>query len=285
MAQIPPKVSAETPADSSAVSSRTPPPKMVVTEPSKAPPPKAPTPADSTPAVAVPRVMMTDPFTGASFNLKGKGKGSDPSPIFVDFEALAETCRQVLADGDISQMNVPDGCRFVTGWSPKKKLHLTLKLNLETSWRNKRVHGFIVHIQKLNTSANTTCPAMSQLIVKIPFTNAADKTRRNVFARVLAFSSHFAPKSAETTHLMLGDLITGAIEAPHSEKHSTGCLVGWRRAETYFDSQLELNQLGPGVTPGGIQLNPNMLWNLPTLGADSFAASPNDTASLEGQVF
>ena len=131
MAGIPPKVSAEAPADSSAVSSRTPPPKMVVTEPLKAHPPKAPATADPTPSVAVPRAMMTDPFTGASFNMKGKGKGSDPAPVFVDVEVFAEKCKQALAANDTSQLTVPDGCRFVTGWSPKKKLQLTLQLNAE----------------------------------------------------------------------------------------------------------------------------------------------------------
>ena len=281
MAEIPPKVSATAPAVSSAASSRTPPPKMVVTEPQKAPPPKAPATAD-TPAAAVPRTMLTDPFTGAAVNLKGKGKGSDPFPQLIDVEAFAELCKQALAANDTSKLMVPDECRFVTGWSPKKKLQLTLQLNPETAWRNKRASGFIGHIQKLNTSSNTTCPVMFQLIVKIPFTNAADKTRRNVFARVLAFSSHFAPKAADTTHLMLGDLITGVIEAPRSEKHASACLVGWRHAEQHFDTHLELNQFGSGVTPGGIQLNPDMLWFIPTLGAASFAASPNETTLLEG---
>ena len=118
---------------------------------------------------------------------------------------------------------------------------------------------------------------MFQLIVKIPFTKSADGARRNISSRAIGFPIHFAPKSAETTHLMLGDLITGVIEAPRSAKHSSACLVGWRHAEHHFDAQLELNQFGSGATPGGIQLNPDMMWNLPTLGADSFAASYTDT--------
>ena len=228
--------------------------------------------------------MKTDPFAGAAFNLKGDFNGIDPSPIFVDVGAFAETCRQALADGDFFQLTGPDGCRFVTGWSPKKKLHLALKLNSETAWRNRRAHGFIGHVQRLDSSANTKCPVMFQLISKSPFANAADKTMRNVFARVIPSSRNFYPKSDDTTHLMLGDLITGVIEAPHSEKRSPACLVGWRHAEQYFDTQLELDQFGSGVTPGGMQLNPNMMRNLPKLGAESYDASPNGTALLGGAM-
>ena len=57
-------------------------------------------------------------------------------------------------------------------------------------------------------------------------------------------------------------------------------LVGWRHAEHHFDTQLELNQFGSGVTPAGIQLNPDMMWNLPTLGADSSDTSETEATQL-----
>ena len=149
------------PADSSSASSRTPPPKMVAAEATKAPPPKAPTTAEpSTPAVVVPRAMMTDPFAGASFNLKGKG--SDPSPVFVDVEVFAESRRTALGAKDLSKTIAPDGCMFSAGFSPKRKLQLTAHLDKDTAWRNKRANGFIGHIQRLSTSHNAERPVMVQ---------------------------------------------------------------------------------------------------------------------------
>ena len=59
-----------------------------------------------------------------------------------------------------------------------------------------------------------------------------------------------------------------------SENHKSACLLGWRRSEQYFATQLELSQFCPGASPGGIQLNPDMIWYLPTLASDSFSPSP-----------
>ena len=102
--------------------------------------------------------------------------------------------------------------------------------------------------------------------VDIPLTNSADKIRRIAVARAIGPPILFAPESDGDTHLMLGDMVTGVIEAARSDRQKTTCLAGRRRDRQYFDTQLELGQVGPGVPPGGIQLNPNKLRNLPTLG-------------------
>ena len=48
---------------------------------------------------------MTDPHTCASFNLKGKG--SDPSPVFVDVDVFAESRRKALELNDATQLTAP----------------------------------------------------------------------------------------------------------------------------------------------------------------------------------
>ena len=127
----------------------------------------------------------------------------------------------------------------------------------------------------------------AQQVAKIPLANSAGEIRRGAFARLVGFHIHFEPpKSADDAHLAIGDSVSGATEAPSfSDNRKSSCTLGWRRDGQYFDTKLEMGQVGPGVSPEGIHLNPNVMWNLPTLGADSSAPSPNEMALVLGVGF
>ena len=69
-----------------------------------------------------PRMMMTEPFTGAIANLKGKVKGSDAAPILRNVDEFAGKCRLALAADDPAHLVVSDGRLFMTGWSPQTNI-------------------------------------------------------------------------------------------------------------------------------------------------------------------
>ena len=78
---------------------------------------------------------------------------------------------------------------------------------------------------------------MCRLIIKVPVAKTSRKIRRNVCARAIG------PPSISRPNQLLG---------PRSDKRKSACLVGWRRDEQYFATQLELNQFVSGVSTGGI---------------------------------
>ena len=233
----------------------------------KAPPPAAP--------LAEQKAV---PHTGKGSTAHGGkpsgGKGA-PENAWVGVEEYAAICEAALDADNPSMLIAPGGCKLTQGKSKKGEKQLFLHMDAAMAWRNKRVHGYIGAIQKLLDSSNTATPLLIQLIIRVPFTTKADKVSRNLFMRINAFSAHYMPLSAEDTNIFLGDTLTGVIEAPKSERHQSACLVAWRHAEANFEMRLEFQQLGGGVAPGSVKLNPDMLFMLPILAADNFGASPN----------
>ena len=71
--------------------------------------------------------------------------------------------------------------------------------------------------------------------------------------RANAFSNHYMPLRADAANVLLGDTLTGSIEATRCGKHNSDFLVALRRDESNFEMHLEFQQLGGGVSPGAHQ--------------------------------
>ena len=153
--------------------------------PRKSDPPKCPVADAKTPADE-PRMVMTDPFPGASFNAKGVKKGIDQHPALSDVGDFAEKRRLVLAADDPAQLIAPDGCMFPTAFSMKKASSGHAPEPRERAAEQAR--GFIGAIQKPEDSANADSPSTFQMIIKGPLAKPSDKIRRNFCARVRGFS-------------------------------------------------------------------------------------------------
>lgn len=103
-----------------------------------------------------------------------------------------------------------------------------LGLSLRDATRRQRVWGISVSLRNEANSANTATPASAQVLIRLTRWGPNVDDWRSFCPRVTAFSASCTPRLAtgQACNSILGDMVSGIIESPHSARNSTA-LEAW----------------------------------------------------------
>ena len=113
-----------------------------------------------------------------------------------------------------------------------------LMLSKSMAYRMIRVWGIIASLRYEKRSRNTTTPASAQVLLRLSWLDTQEDCYRSFFVRTTAFAADYAPRISDRSpcNLTLGDIITGVLERPSSDRNSTA-LSAWSfgKLEEYTD--------------------------------------------------
>ena len=117
-----------------------------------------------------------------------------------------------------------------------------LNLCLEHATRFNRVCGAVVHLRMEERSKNRPTTASIHVMLRLHWLGPEADRYRSFIVRTAAFTASYTPRRTTglAFNVMMGDILTGALERPHSTRNSTalaalgvGSLEEWARFAPY----------------------------------------------------
>ena len=144
-----------------------------------------------------------------------------------------------------------------------------IHLSSEMASNMRRVWGTVVSLRNESISANTVTPASAQILLRLNWLDESQEKYRNFFVRCTAFSADYSPRIAlgKPCTLRLGDIVSGVIEKPHSERNSA-TIAAWD-----FGDIAEWTAFSPYslILPAHFTAAHTDIYDLPQLGGCHFS--------------